>query len=90
MTLGEYWDLLSKHDWTYEYSDDHRVWKRGRANEKVLVAAASESTAHALMFDLCIKSVFSGPAYSTEQQPFPSRPTPNQEQALRSILSKTE
>jgi hypothetical protein len=22
--------LLAKHDWTYEYSDDHSAWKRGR------------------------------------------------------------
>ena len=23
-------NLLSKHDWYYEYSDDHRVWRKGR------------------------------------------------------------
>ena len=23
--------LLQFHDWTYEFSDDHRVWKRGVA-----------------------------------------------------------
>lgn len=25
--------LLKTHDWYYEYSDDHRVWERGR-NER--------------------------------------------------------
>ena len=24
--LGEFRDLLSRHDWYYEYSDDFRVW----------------------------------------------------------------
>ncbi len=23
-------NLLSNHDWYYMYSDDHKVWKRGR------------------------------------------------------------
>ena len=23
-------NLLSKHDWYYEYSDDHRAWSKGR------------------------------------------------------------
>jgi len=27
--MEEYLKLLKSHDWTYEYSDDHRVWKRG-------------------------------------------------------------
>ena len=29
MTLQEFYDLLKAHDWTYEYSDDHRHWTRG-------------------------------------------------------------
>ena len=23
--------LLKQHDWYYQYSDDHRMWKRGKA-----------------------------------------------------------
>lgn len=30
MTLEEFEQLLKAHDWTYNYSDDHRVWTRGR------------------------------------------------------------
>ena len=29
--MEEYIKLLKSHDWTYEYSDDHSVWKRGSA-----------------------------------------------------------
>jgi len=25
--------LLKTHDWFYQYSDDHRVWKKGRDQE---------------------------------------------------------
>ena len=28
--LDNYEALLKKHDWYYNYSDDHSVWRRGR------------------------------------------------------------
>ena len=31
-------EMCKEHDWTYEYSDDHRVWKRGREAEGRLKA----------------------------------------------------
>ena len=33
--LVKYEELLKRHDWTYNYSDDHRAWKKGsvQANE---------------------------------------------------------
>ena len=30
MNLQEFYDLLKRHDWSFEYSDDHRHWQRGR------------------------------------------------------------
>ena len=27
--IDEFRKLLNAHDWTYEFSDDYRVWKRG-------------------------------------------------------------
>ena len=30
--------LLSNHDWQFEYSDDHSVWKRGMIERKVIHA----------------------------------------------------
>jgi hypothetical protein len=29
--------MCKEHDWYYEYSDDHTVWKRGRAAESNLI-----------------------------------------------------
>ena len=30
MTIQEFYDLLKAHDWSYQYSDDHRYWQKGR------------------------------------------------------------
>ena len=34
--IEEYKRLLSNHDWSYEFSDDYRVWKRGLAEREKL------------------------------------------------------
>ena len=34
--MERYARLLKKHDWFYEYSDDHRVWQNGREERTVL------------------------------------------------------
>jgi uncharacterized protein YqjF (DUF2071 family) len=34
MTLQEFEQLLKAHDWTYNYSDDHRAWDKGREQAK--------------------------------------------------------
>lgn len=31
MTTEQYIEALKKHDWFYEFSDDHSVYQRGRA-----------------------------------------------------------
>lgn len=30
-SLNEFWNMLHNHDWSYNYSDDHSVWRRGEA-----------------------------------------------------------
>ena len=30
MTVQEFYDVLKAHDWSFNYSDDHRHWTRGR------------------------------------------------------------
>lgn len=35
-SLEIYLALLHSHDWNYEFSDDHSVWKRGREERKRL------------------------------------------------------
>ena len=36
ITMEEYTRRLQKHDWTYEYSDDFRVFSAGSEQRKVL------------------------------------------------------
>ena len=31
LTLVEFYDLLARHDWSYQYSDDHRYYTKGDA-----------------------------------------------------------
>lgn len=38
MTKQEFHRLCAQHDWTYEFSDDHQVWKRGRLQRDVLLS----------------------------------------------------
>lgn len=40
--LHRYQRLLAAHDWTYEHSDDHSVWQRGRTERAVLQALAQQ------------------------------------------------
>lgn len=35
-TLKEFSEACRTHDWYYEYSDDHRVWTRGK-NERASI-----------------------------------------------------
>lgn len=39
-TLPEYWDALNRHDWDYQYSEDHARWDAGSRNERLLRAWA--------------------------------------------------
>lgn len=34
MTIEEFYKLLEGHDWTYQYSDDFSVWRRGSDRAK--------------------------------------------------------
>ena len=39
--LKEYYQQLTWHDWFYEYSDDHSVWRRG--NQKKIIRKPQHS-----------------------------------------------
>ena len=49
MSLSEFYDLLEKHDWFYAMSDDPKVVNRGAAQERKLMAIASQSEEHTLL-----------------------------------------
>ena len=44
--LKSFYTMLKRHDWYYDYSDDHRVWKEGRENYDRLHTISRESTEH--------------------------------------------
>jgi hypothetical protein len=37
ITLQEFYDMLAAHDWSYQYSDDHKQWTKGREMQRRLV-----------------------------------------------------
>ena len=42
MTPRAFWELCRQHDWTYDFSDDGQVWKRGFEQERELLNAMAE------------------------------------------------
>jgi uncharacterized protein YaaW (UPF0174 family) len=42
ITLDQIVDRMKNHDWSYDYSDDHRVWERGAANQKQIANMVKE------------------------------------------------
>ena len=44
MNLEDFEELLKKHDWYYDYSDDHRIWQRGRDMADVIRMARQSLT----------------------------------------------
>lgn len=42
MSPSEFFKLLEKHDWYYQYSDDHRAWEKGNSESKRIQAIAQE------------------------------------------------
>jgi len=73
MTLLEFYDALNSHDWYFEFSDDHRIWRAGRASLDRLQLGAGESNAHQRLFDAFANHYFSGKPWGTPKAPFPER-----------------
>ena len=42
MTKQEYFVLCARHDWFYDYSDDHSVWRRGNDMQKIIREVSRE------------------------------------------------
>lgn len=74
-TLQEYWDQLNRHDWYYEYSDDHSVWQRGGAELGRLKALSDLTPEHRALWEGFNKHMFSVEAWKTEKAPKPERPS---------------
>lgn len=42
LNLDDYIGMLKSHDWFYEYSDDHRMWVRGKEQRAAILEAKSK------------------------------------------------
>lgn len=71
MNLADYFRELELHDWYYEFSDDHSVWTKAKANEKRLIALRLESPQHAALYDAFLSHYSTGPAWGNEKTPKP-------------------
>ena len=40
--LTDFESKLRSHDWTYQYSDDHRVWRQGQAEREAIAAQLTQ------------------------------------------------
>jgi len=49
--IGEYFNRLTNHDWYYNYSDDHSVWKRGNEYRDRLLNTAAEHPTYKKMYN---------------------------------------
>jgi hypothetical protein len=43
-SLNQFWKMLQSHDWTYEYSDDGSVWRRGQQQLDAIRAVVEHGT----------------------------------------------
>jgi hypothetical protein len=50
LDFDAYIQELDRHDWTFEYSDDHSVWKKGYANQDRLYGLTRISPRYAAAF----------------------------------------
>lgn len=46
MDLETYKKRLKAHDWYYQYSDDHSVWRAGSSEHNILWSIAKQSPEH--------------------------------------------
>lgn len=42
MNSEEFMNMLERHDWYYAYSDDHRVWTKGREESDAIYKAMTD------------------------------------------------
>ena len=50
MDTVKFFKLLTDHDWTYNYSDDHRAWTKGSKEAQRLQAIMQEVSLYAKMY----------------------------------------
>lgn len=64
--FNAYTRQLASHDWTYDYSDDQRVWRRGHAELVALKAQAQKHALYQQAYDLWASYVWREPQVSEQ------------------------
>lgn len=73
-TLLQYWELLNRHDWYYEMSDDIRVDRNGGTSYRNIVVISQQSPEHTKMFAAFESHYFSGKPWNNQQSSKPEKP----------------
>lgn len=71
MEIQEYFEKLESHDWHYEFSDDHNVWKKGHEEHRRLTEVSGQSDIHERMYLAFVNYHSSGEAFGTAKAPKP-------------------
>lgn len=74
MTLREFWDMLNRHDWYYQFSDDHRQWSEGNKNDSQIKLLSDISSDHKKLYEGFCKHYFGGETFKKPESPKPERP----------------
>lgn len=58
--FNAYVQELARHDWYYDYSDDHSVWRRGENNYQALRKQASSDPLYQQAFNIWAGYIYRG------------------------------
>ena len=53
----EFHQLCAQHDWTYQFSDDHRAWRAGVEQAEVLRAALNRDASLAPIYHAWVRHI---------------------------------
>jgi len=73
ISLEAFWNVLCRHDWYFEFSDDFSVWKRGAAAESQVKTIASQSDKHQQLFEAFHNYNFGGASFGTNRPDEPQK-----------------
>lgn len=72
--LIEFYEMLQRHDWFYEFSDDHSVWQRGETSKTKLISISTQTPEHRTLYNGFVAHYYSGASWKTEKKPLPPKP----------------
>jgi len=79
MTLQEYYDLLERHDWFYDWMNQNSwQWQRGKKEWEHIMKIAKSGPEYEKLRQAWYDHVFSGEDFDRPKQPKPERPNENE------------